>query len=174
MPRRFWIAALSVWPGLPQVWSGQEVMGLILASVFAGTVNAAIVTRLIWTEATAPAVSTFVTALAVGTWIAGLAYTLWWVWRCHPERHRVEIERLYREANEQYLQGKWNDARRRFEEILAMDETDADALMQLGSLYLRTDQPEQARRAFRQCLEQEGGAKWQWEIRQALARIGAN
>ena len=174
MPRRFWIAALSVWPGLPQVWSGQEVMGLILASVFAGTLNAAIVTRWIWTEASAPAVSTFVTALAVGTWIAGLSYTLWWVWRCHPERHRVEIERLYREANEQYLQGKWNDARRRFEEILAMDETDADALMQLGSLYLRTDQPEQARRAFRQCLEQEGGAKWQWEIRQALARIGAN
>ena len=31
---------------------------------------------------------------------------------------------------------------------------------------------DEARRAFRQCLELEGGAKWRWEIRQALARLG--
>ncbi|RUL82963.1 tetratricopeptide repeat protein [Tautonia sociabilis] len=168
MPRRFWIAALSLWPGLPQVWSGQEVMGLILAGVFAATLNAAIVTHAIWTEAVSPAVSTFVTALAAGTWAAGLAYTLWWVWRCHPERYRAEIERLYREATEHYLRGRWNDARRRLEQILTMDETDADALMQLGTLYLHTGQPDEARRAFRQCLELEGGVKWRWEIAQAI------
>jgi tetratricopeptide (TPR) repeat protein len=171
MPRRFWIAALSLWPGLPQVWSGQEVMGLILAGLFAGTLNLAIVTSLIWTEAVPPAVTTFVTALAVGTWIAGLAYTLWWVWRCHPERYRAEIERLYREATDHYLKGHWNDARRRFEQILTMDETDADVFMHLGTLLLRIDQPEEARRAFRQCLELEGGAKWGWEIRQALEHL---
>ena len=53
-----------------------------------------------------------------------------------------------------------------------MDETDADALMQLGSLFVRTEQPVLARRAFRQCLELEGGVKWRWEIQQALARLG--
>ena len=53
-----------------------------------------------------------------------------------------------------------------------MDETDADALMQLGTLYVRIEQPAPARRAFRQCLELEGGAKWRWEIHQALARLG--
>ncbi len=53
-----------------------------------------------------------------------------------------------------------------------MDETDADALMQLGTLFVRTEQPALARRAFRQCLELEGGAKWRWEINQALARLG--
>ena len=124
MPRRFWIAALSLWPGLPQVWSGQEVMGLILAGLFAATLNAAIVAQFIWTEALSPALTTFVTMLAVGTWVAGLGYTLWWIWRCHPERYRLEIERLYREATEQYLRGRWNDARRRFEQILTMDETE--------------------------------------------------
>ncbi|QDV38392.1 tetratricopeptide repeat protein [Tautonia plasticadhaerens] len=172
MPRRVWIAALSLWPGLPQVWSGQEVMGLILAGLFAATLNAAIVTHLIWTEAVSPALTTFVTALAAGTWVAGLAYTLWWVLRCHPERYRAEIEQLYREATEHYLRGRWNDARRRFEQILTMDETDADTLMHLGTLFLRTEQPDQARRAFRQCLELEGGTKWRWEIDQALARLG--
>ena len=71
------------------------------------------------------------------------------------------------------MQGHWNEARRRLERILAMDETDADALMQLGTLYVRAEQPALARRAFRQCLELEGGARWRWEVEQALARMDA-
>lgn len=171
MPRRLWIAALSVWPGLPQIWSGQEVLGMILAAWFASTLNLALVTRFIWTDSFAPGWSQFFAALAAITWLSSLGYTLWWIWLCHPEQHRPEIDRLFREAIESYMQGRWNDARRRFERILAMDETDADALMQLGTLYVRTEQPALARRAFRQCLEMEGGAKWRWEIHQALARL---
>jgi tetratricopeptide (TPR) repeat protein len=172
MPRRLWITALSLWPGLPQIWSGQEVLGLILAALFAATLNLALVTQFIWTESFAPGWPAFFAALATLTWLLGWGYTLWWVWRCHPERYRAEIDRLYREAIEHYLQGRWNEARGRCERILAMDETDADALMQLGTLFLRTDQPALARRTFRQCLELEGGAKWRWEIDQALARLG--
>ena len=69
------------------------------------------------------------------------AYTVWWVGLCHPDRHRQEIDKLFREAHESYLQGRWIEARRRIERILARDESDADALMQLGTLYLRTEQP---------------------------------
>jgi tetratricopeptide (TPR) repeat protein len=170
MPRRAWIAALSLWPGLPQIWAGQEVLGLLLAALFAAAFNLAIVSRSLWTDSFPPGGSTFFAALAATTWAAGLGYTCWWLWRCHPERHRAEIDRLFREAIEHYLQGRWNEARRRLEQILALDETDADALMQLGTLYLRADQPEMARRAFRQCLELEGGAKWRWEIGQALSQ----
>jgi len=145
---------------------------MILAVLFAATLNLAVVARFIWTESFAPGWPEFFAALAAGAWLASLGYTLWWIWLCHPERHRLEIDRLYREATEAYLQGRWNEARRRFERILAMDETDADALMQLGTLFVRTEQPALARRAFRQCLELEGGAKWRWEIDQALARLG--
>lgn len=172
MPRRLWITLLSVWPGLPQIWSGQELLGLILAVLFAATLNLALVTGCLWTDALPQGFSTFFLALAVLSWTASLGYTLWWVWRCHPERYKTDIDRLYREAVECYLQGRWNDSRRRFEQVLAMDETDADALMQLGMLYVRTDQPVQARRAFRQCLELEGGTKWRWEIDQVLTRLG--
>jgi len=28
-----------------------------------------------------------------------------------------------------------------------------------------------ARRAFRQCLEQDGGGKWRWEVERELARL---
>lgn len=168
MPRRLWIATLSLWPGLAQIWTGQEVLGLMLAVLFAGATNLAIVSHLVWTEAFGPGLSAFFAALAVGTWVAGLGYTLWWAWRCHPERYTIEIDRLYREASEHYLQGRWNDARRGYERILTMDETDADALMQLGTLSARAGRDAEARRNFRQCLELEGGAKWRWEIGRAL------
>jgi tetratricopeptide (TPR) repeat protein len=157
---------------MPQIWSGQEVLGLILGVTFAAMLNLAMVARFIWTESFASGWPEFLSALVVCHWLTSLGYTLWWIWLCHPERHRAEIDRLFREATEFYLQGHWNEARRRYERILSMDETDADALMQLGTLYVRVEQPALARRAFRQCLDLEGGVKWRWEIRQALTRIG--
>jgi tetratricopeptide (TPR) repeat protein len=172
VPSRTWIAFLSFWPGLAQIWSGQETLGLLLSTLFAAALNLAIVTRWIWTEAFALSWAQFFATLAFLTWGASLAHTLWWVWLCHPERHRREIERLFRDALEAYLQGRWNDSRKRIERILALDETDADALMHLGALYVRLQQPALARRAFRQCLELEGGAKWRWEVQHALSRLG--
>jgi hypothetical protein len=44
--------------------------------------------------------------------------------------------------------------------------------MHLGTLYVRLQQPVMARRAFRQCLELERGAKWRWEVGQVLAKLG--
>lgn len=172
MPKRLWIALLSFWPGLPQVWSGQEVLGLFLASLFAILLNLALVSRYVWTEMFSPTITQFVGFAAAITWVASLLYTLWWIWRCHPERHKVEIDKLYREALEAYLCGRWNDARRRWEKILAMDDTDADVFMQLGVLYVRTGQELSARRAFRQCLELDSVGKWHWEIEQILGRMG--
>jgi hypothetical protein len=167
------MAVLSVWPGLPQIWAGQEILGLILAALFAATLDLALVSRFLWTELFAPSLTAFFAALAALSWLCGLAYTLWWIWRCHPERHRDDIDRLFREAVEHYLRGQWDDARRGFEQVLALDEADADALMQLGALFVRTDQPALARRTFRQSHELEGGAKWRWEIAQALGRLDA-
>ena len=168
MPRRSWIGILSIWPGLAQIWTGQEVLGLMLASLFAATLNLAIVARYIWTDAFPSGWAELFGILALLTWTSAVGYTCWWAWLCHPERHRLEIDRLYRDAIEAYLQGRWNDCRRRLERILTMDENDAEALLQLGTLYVRMEQPSQARRTFRQCLELEGGAKWRWEIEQAI------
>jgi Flp pilus assembly protein TadD len=75
---------------------------------------------------------------------------------------------------EAYLQGRWHDARKRIERILTLDETDADALMHLGTLHLRLEQPARARQAFRQCLELEGGQKWRAEIHEAMKRLDSD
>lgn len=171
MPRRAWIGLLGFWPGLPQIWTGQEVFGLLLAGFFAGVANLAIASRWVWTEAFAAGSADFFAAAAVLTWWAAFAYTAWWLWLCHPDRHRQEIDRLYREAREAYLQGRWNEARKRIERVLAMNDADADALMQLGAIHVRTHRPDLARKAYRQCLEQDGGAKWRWEVERALAAL---
>jgi hypothetical protein len=172
MPRRFRIMALSVWPGLAQIWSGQEVLGLLLGVFFASALNLAIVARYIWLEAFATGLSDFLATLALFSWLMSFGYTIWWVGLCHPDRHRQEIEQLFREAQEAYLQGRWSESKKRIERILARDEADADALMQLGTLYVRTREPSMARRAFVQCLESSQGAKWRWEIQRAMARLG--
>ena len=172
MPRRFRIVALSIWPGMAQIWSGQEILGLLLGLFFASAVNLAIVSRWIWIDAFATGLSDFLATLAGFSWLMSFGYTVWWIGLCHPDRHRQEIERLFREAQEAYLQGRWSESKKRIERILARDESDADALMQLGSLYVRTREPSMARRAFVQCLESSQGAKWRWEIQRALARLG--
>ena len=169
--RRLGVLALNAWPGLSQVWTGQEAAGLILAGSFAASLNLALATRFIWTEAVPNGWPAFFGALAAVLWIGSAGQSIWWIMRCHPDRYRLEIDSLYRQATEFYLQGRWNDARLRIERILALDETDADALMQLGTLYLRAEQPALARQSFRQCLDLDAGSKWRWEIDQALARL---
>lgn len=155
-----------------QIWSGQEVLGLLLGLFFAMAVNLAIVSRWIWIDAFATGLSDFLATLAGFSWVMSFGYTVWWIGFCHPDRHRQEIERLFREAQETYLQGRWSESKKRIERILARDETDANALMQLGSIYVRTREPSMARRAFLQCLESSQGAKWRWEIQRALSRLG--
>ena len=80
MPRRFRIVALSIWPGLAQIWSGQEVLGLLLAFFFASAVNLAIVSRWIWIGAFATGVSDFLATLAGFSWLMCFGYTVWWIW----------------------------------------------------------------------------------------------
>ena len=173
MPRRLPIALLTIWPGLAQIWTGQEVLGLILATVFAATLNLAIVSKYLWTEAFAAGMPGVFATLAALTWLAALAYTGWWLWRCHPARHREAIDALFRSACEAYLQGRWDDSRRGLEQLLTLDDTDADALMQLATLYQRTGQADLARSTYRECLDLDGGAKWRWEIGRAVEALSA-
>jgi hypothetical protein len=171
MPKRLRILTLVFWPGLVQIWSGQEILGLFLAALFAFALNLSIMARWIWREVCPPGWCEFFSTFACLAWIASSSYTVWWVVLCHPDHHAREIDKLFREAQEAYLQGRWSAAKTRLEQILARDDSDVDALMQLGSLYLRTQQRALARRTFLQCLELRQGAKWRWEIQQALARL---
>jgi hypothetical protein len=171
MPKRLRILALVFWPGLVQIWSGQEILGLFLAALFGFSLNLSVVARWIWVEVFPPGWCEFFGTFAVLTWIASSGYTIWWVGFCHPDHHAREIDKLFREAQEAYLQGRWSDSKGRLEQILARDDCDIDALMQLGTLYIRIQQPVLARRMFLQCLGLKQAGKWRWEIEQELGRL---
>lgn len=169
MPRRLAMLALAAWPGLAQIWLGQEVLGIILALVFAISLDSALAARFIWTESLSLTWVQLLSSIAVLNWLSSFAYTVWCVVSRSPERHRAEIDRLFRQSRDAYLEGRWADSRLGIERILIRDEGDADALFLLGRIYLRTRQANLARRAFVQCLETGRGEKWRWEIDQALA-----
>ena len=71
--------ALAVWPGLAQIWSGQEALGLFLGVCFASVVESGDCLRWIWKEIFAPGWSDFFIIVAAAWWLASLAYTVWWV-----------------------------------------------------------------------------------------------
>jgi hypothetical protein len=81
MQRRYLVALLSAWPGLAQIWTGQELLGVFLAAFFAVTLNLAILVQFVWTDLLAPGMASFLAALACVTWLSTLGYTFWWVWR---------------------------------------------------------------------------------------------
>jgi len=151
---------------------GREVLGLGLAVGFAVSLNLALVGSFIWTESVQGVMLQGMWGLSGAIWMAAAVGTAWWLGMRHPARFAQQIDLLYREGLQEYIQGRWQEARERFERIVQTDSTDADALMQLGMIFTHTGQPVQARRAFRQCLELDREHKWRWEIRHELARLG--
>lgn len=171
MARQVRIAAPASWPGLAQNWSGQEIFGILLGTVFAAARNVAVAGRWIWRDALPSGWVESFAILAAASWLAILSHAVWREGFRHPDRHRLEIDRLFREAHEVHLQGRWAESRRRIERILQLDESAGDAIMPLVALDLRINPPSLARRTFRRCLESKQGAKWRWEIPQELGRL---
>ena len=174
MPGRRWLVFLCIYPGLPQICAGRELSGLSHAVGFTVLFNAALVTTFIFPETVSPVVVALEWYVVGVAWLWAAFAAGWWIWRHHPEQHRTEIEGLFRETIEYYVKGQWADALARVQRILKYDGGDCDALMQLGTLYLHTGRPAEAKQAFRRCLELEPGGKWRWEIDQELQRIGQN
>jgi tetratricopeptide (TPR) repeat protein len=169
--RRLVKVLLTIWPGLPQIWTGQEILGLLLAGLFAALVNASILCRLVWTEVLPDGGAECAAALAVLLWLASAGYTVWWLCRIDPRNHRGEIEELFRRAMDANLRGAWTESIRLFEAILALDETDADSWMHLGSAEARLGRTESARRSFHRCRDLDVAEKWRWELDESLESL---
>lgn len=172
MPGRRLLTILCIWPGLARICGGRELAGLTQAVAFTALLNSALIATLIFPETVSPLVAVLLWYAVGVSWLWSTVASLWWLWQHHPEHHRTEIEQLFREAIRYYLKGQWADALASVQRILEYDRSDCDALMQLATLYLHTGRPTEAKQAFRQCLEQQSGSKWRWEIDQELQRIG--
>ena len=168
---RRWLPVLALWPGLAQIWCGQEWLGLILATVFTLNLNAALLTSLLWTEAAPSTTVSFFVVCCAATWLLAMGYSVWWGWRWHPDQHAAQIEKLYRDGFNHYIQEHWNESRRACEQLLTLNEADVDALHLLGMSLSRLGHGDLARRAFRECMQIPEGKKWGWEIERELQRL---
>lgn len=169
--RRYRVIGLSVWPGLPQIWAGHVAYGLILGLFFTVVFNVSVLSYWVYTDLLASGTRQMLWILSLTMYLAMAAWTVVWVWRFHPEKFAIEIERLYLLSGESYLQGRWTESRIQLEQVVAFNPSDTEALMRLARLLERTGQADQARRALDQCRDTPGSARWVWEIEQMAQRM---
>ena len=169
--RRFHLVTLCFWPGLPQIWAGQVITGLATASLFALLFNACIVFQWIYTDWADASQRQMLWLITILTHLSMLAWTVVWAWKFHPEKFRQEIDRLFRESNDNYLKGRWALARDQLENLIAIDPQDTEALLRLTRVLYRTGEKSLAFRALSQCKDTPGAARWQWEIEQMASQM---
>jgi len=171
--RRYRVVGLCVWPGLPQIWAGQVATGLLLASFFAFALNTSVLTQWVYTDWLEPRYRQVLWVVSLTFYAAMAAWTAVWAWKFHPEKFRLEIERLFRQSGDAYLHGRWAESRDQLERIVALDPSDTEALLRLARLLERTGQKELAVRVLHQCGDTPGAVRWQWEIDQMSRRLRA-
>jgi hypothetical protein len=169
--RRFHVVLLSFWPGLPQIWSGQILSGLLASVVFAVLFNFCIVTQFLYTEMMDVLVRQVLTFFTLAIYFLMLAWGVIWVWKFHPERFQEEIQKLFLVSSECYLQGRWAETRDHLESLIALDAADTQALLRLTRVLEITGETALARRTLDQCRESPGAHDWQWEIDQMARRL---
>jgi hypothetical protein len=162
--RRYRVTALVVWPGLPQIWSGQVALGLILACVFAVLVNLAIVSQWVYVRWFDADTRQALWAITASLFAGMAAWTVVWAWKFHPDRFQVEIEALYRASAESYYQGRWAQARDQLERLILLDPSDTEAHLRLARLMQRTGETDLARRVLDDCRDTPRAKTWRWEI----------
>lgn len=171
LSRRYRIVALSFWPGLPQIWAGQIIMGLIVALFFTAIFNLSLVSLWIYTDLFDTSARQLLCIVTVIVHLSMTAWTAMWAWKFHPERFHEEIQKLFRSSSDFYLQGRWAESRDQLENLVALDSSDTEALLRLTRVLERTGETALARRTLDQCRETPGAASWSWEIAQIAKRL---
>ena len=157
-----WLTCL--WPGLAPLWWQGRAGGLALAALFALLLNVALVVTFARPEWMG-------TAMRAALW-CGLA--VWWASSVSSSRRRLhsllsptpgpESDRLFSEAQEQYLQEHWFEAESLLRRLLDLDPKDVDAQLMLATLCRRTHRLDEAKKHLDRLEQMPRAAKWRLEI----------
>ena len=153
------------WPGLAQLWLRGSWAGLALAIGFTALWNLALAASVVYRQWFDPEMLAIGWAAVVVLWGASLVVTIRWVRQGAGNGEIVRSDPLFREVQEQYLQGNWHRAEDLLNRLLAKNVKDIDALLMRATLKRHTGRLQEARDELDALGHFEASAKWREEIR---------
>lgn len=174
---RIWMCA---WPGLPWLWQGGQIRGLIAAVLFTILLNGALVATFVWPEwlGSMPVAALW---LAIGTiWLVS-------AWNSHShfrtrstlpkcDEPRETVRESADRAQRHYLQGHWLEAEAELRRLLARSlepEGIAFARLTLSAVFRRTHRWDEAQLELGYLANLPECEKWKAEIQRATQRLSS-
>jgi len=175
MRRMRWAAYL--WPGLPQLLTGEGWSALALAVAAAGLLNVTLLGSFVWDELIDGDLRSGLWVVLVVAWTASAVVSVVWDHRRRANRLAATDGDLFAEAVDTYLKGNWYEAERLLGGILRKNARDLEARIMLATLLRHTRRFDEAAGQLDQLVGFEGAGKWELEIRRerellAEARAG--
>lgn len=169
---------MCLWPGLASLWLQGRGMGLVMAVAFGGFLNFALIVTWVWPEMLGGGGPTWL--LPTVAWLSVLWF---WIagargsWRLlRQERpansaQAAEAEKLFRDAQHEYLKGHWLETEALLGRLLALRPGDVEATLLSASVYRRTARLAAARRLLLGLTELDAAGRWHYELANELQQI---
>lgn len=160
---------LCLWPGLAASWLRGSYSALAAAIAFGVLLNFVITATFVWPnlggqELPAGLVPITGWLLVLWLWVGGITQQrrMLLTWRTPPQDDGSE--KLFRQAQTEYLQGQWVAAERLLTELLKLRPADVEGRLLLATVLRRTKRPEDAARELTQLEELPAAGYWYREI----------
>lgn len=158
------VRGMAWWPGLLNLWYRGEIYSLAVAVLFATILNIALLGTLVWPEWLSP---WFVRTLGGLLAFAGLwsfATSFFSTSVVHPSLPSVECDRLFEEAQSDYLKGQYFEAEATLHRILGAGTEDVEAAFLLACVLRRTGRFRQALDCLERLERLDNSRYWKDEI----------
>jgi hypothetical protein len=181
MQRAYWLTCC--WPGLSQLWIKGQWSGLLSALLFAGLLNMAVLSQLIWPELLPTGVAWSLWPLVGGYWLYGLvqSYRQLPTMRIHPVSERAQARadneeqpaeaNIFAAAQREYMKQNWYEAEMLLLQLLNDCETDIEARLMLAALYRHTGRLDEAEQQLQQVSRSDRADEWSYENEQQREQI---
>ncbi len=172
---------LCLWPGLAASWLRGSFSALVGAISFGLVLNFVILATFVWPNLGGkelPAGILPITGwlLVLWLWVGGFTQQrrMLLTWATPPADDGSE--KLFRQAQTEYLRGQWVAAERLLEELLKLRPADVEGKLLLATVLRRTERFADAQRQLTELVEIPAAGRWQREIaeeRRRLAKVTA-
>ena len=168
-----------LWPGLAPLWWRGAWWGLAIALAFATLLDVALLATLLWTEWLGHDVLAALWGAIGVVWLGSAWHSRrWgaaWVTFSSPksEKRQEEADRLFREAQSEYLCGNWLAAEKLLGRLIGRNARDVDARLMLATLKRHTSRFDDASEQLTRLARIEDAGKWEPEIAREQALLEA-